>query len=173
MARMAHQVRLRSFRNRPKYQFGVQIPRNHQEAVWLDEKNGNTFWQDSERLEIQQLMDYDAFEDLGKDAPVPEGYKVISCHMVYAAKHDSRHKSTFVGGGHRTETPVDSVYSGVVSLSGIRLIAFLAEHNGLNLWGTDVGNAYLESYTKEKVCFRAGPEFGEKEGRLFKIVKAL
>ena len=118
-------------------------------------------------------MDYDAFEDLGKDAPVPEGYKVIPCHMVYTAKHDSRHKSRFVGGGHRTETPVDSVYSGVVSLSGIRLIAFLAEHNGLNLWVTDVGNAYLESYTKEKVCFRARTEFGEKEGHLFKIVKAL
>ena len=47
-------------------------------------EDGNTFWQDSEKLEIQQLMDYDAFEDSGKDAPVPEGYKVIPCHMVYA-----------------------------------------------------------------------------------------
>ena len=37
----------------------------------------------------------------------------------------------------------------------------------------DIGNAYLESYTKEKVVFRAGPEFGKLEGYLMVIVKAL
>jgi hypothetical protein len=45
--------------------------------------------------------------------------------------------------------------------------------NGLILWATDVGNAYLESHTKEKIVFRAGPEFGEREGHLMKVVKAL
>ena len=25
----------------------------------------------------------------------------------------------------------------------------------------DIGNPYLESYTKEKVCFTTGPEFGD------------
>ena len=39
-------------------------------------------------------------------------------------------------------------------------MTFLAELNGLELWGTDIGNAYLESYTSEKVCIIAGPEFG-------------
>jgi len=38
----------------------------------------------------------------------------------------------------------------------------------------DVGSAYLEAYTKEKVYFIAGPEFGpELEGHTFVIVKAL
>jgi Reverse transcriptase (RNA-dependent DNA polymerase) len=36
-----------------------------------------------------------------------------------------------------------------------------------------VGDAYLESYTKEKVCVIAGPEFGELEGCLLIIDKAL
>ena len=62
------------------------------------------------------------------------------------------------------ETPADSVYSGVVSLLGVRVVTFLAELNDLDLWGTDVGNAYLESYTKEAVVFEAGPEFGELKG---------
>ena len=53
------------------------------------------------------------------------------------------------------------------------MITFLAELNDLELWSTDIGNAYLESYTTEKVCFYAGPEFGEKEGHLMIIVKAL
>ena len=40
---------------------------------------------------------------------------------------------------------------------------FLGELNGLETWATDIGNAYLEAETKEKVCFVAGPEFGELE----------
>jgi hypothetical protein len=67
--------------------------------------------------------------------------------------------------------PVDSIYSGVVALAGVRIVTFLAKHNDVELWGMDIGNAYLESYTKEKVCFTAGPEFGEQEGHTFVIKK--
>ena len=47
--------------------------------------------------------------------------------------------------------------------------------NNLELWQTDVGNAYLESKAKEKVYVIAGPaEFSEeKEGHLLVIKKAL
>ena len=71
--------------------------------------------------------------------------------MIYDVKHDGRYKARLVTGGHLTEVNIDSVYSGVVSLRGIRLIVFLAELNKLVLWGEDVGNAYLEAKTKEKV----------------------
>ena len=37
----------------------------------------------------------------------------------------------------------------------------------------DIGNAYLEAYTKEKVYIIAGPEFGEREGHTLVIRKAL
>ena len=93
--------------------------------------------------------------------------------MVYAVKHDGRHKARLVAGGHLTDTPIDSVYSSVVSLRGIRILTFIAELNDLEVWCTDVGNAYLESYTKEKVYIIAGPEFGEHEGHVLIIQKAL
>ena len=44
-----------------------------------------------------------------------------------------------------TDVPIDSVDSGVVSLRGLRLIIFLAQLNDLELWSTDIGNAYLEA----------------------------
>ena len=91
---------------------------------------------------------------------------------MYDLKFDLRRKSRLVANGARTETPVDSVYSGVVSLLGVRLVTFLAELNGLELWGTDIGNAYLESYTTEKVCIIAGPEFGKYDGHTMIIQKA-
>jgi hypothetical protein len=61
----------------------------------------------------------------------------------------------------------------VVSLRGIRILCFIAELNGLQVWGTDIGNAYLESFTKEKVYIVAGPEFGDREGCTLVIQKAL
>jgi hypothetical protein len=72
-----------------------------------------------------------------------------------------------------TDTELDSVYSGVVPLRGLRLLVFLAELNGLDTWATDIGNAYLEALTLEYVFIVAGPEFGEREGHTLVIYKAL
>jgi len=171
--RQLHQAKLKSFKNRPIYQYGYRVPRNHAEAMEIDARNGNKKWQESEELELSQLDEYDTFRVQERGATIPDGYKKIRVHMVYAVKHDGRHKSRLVAGGHLTEIPIDSVYSGVVSLRGLRIVAFLAELNHLQLWSTDIGNAYLESLTKEKVCFIAGAEFGPLAGRLLLIHKAL
>ena len=93
--------------------------------------------------------------------------------MVYAIKHDGRHKARLVAGGHLTDVPMESVYSGVVSLRGLRLVLFLAELNKLEVYSMDIGNAYLEAQTSEKVYIIAGPEFGEREGHTLIIFKAL
>jgi hypothetical protein len=105
---------------------------------------------------MQQLHQYKAFKDLGKGTAPPEGYKLIKVHLVYACKHDGRHKARLVADGHLTDMPVDSVYSGVISLRGLRMMIFLAEMNQLSLWATDIGNAYLEAFTLERVCIKAG-----------------
>ena len=92
---------------------------------------------------------------------------------MYDVKHDGRLKARLVADGHLTQIPAESVYSGVVSLRSIRLCVFLAELNGLELWGADVGNAYLESKTREKNYIVAGPEFGDRQGHILVIYKAL
>ena len=76
-------------------------------------------------------------------------------------KHDGWHKTRIVAGGHLTDIPMESVYSGVVSLRGIRLLVFLAELNGLQAWATDISSVYLQARTKEKLYLIAGPEFGD------------
>jgi Reverse transcriptase (RNA-dependent DNA polymerase) len=50
---------------------------------------------------------------------------------------------------------------------------FLAELNNLQLWATNIGNAYLEAYITEKVYIIAGPNFVEREGHNLVISKAL
>ena len=41
---------------------------------------------------------------------------------------------------------------------------FLGKLNHLDLWGADIGNAYLEAFTDEKLYIVAGPEFQKLEG---------
>ena len=106
---------------------------------------------------MKQLVEYKAFHLVGKGAAVPVGHKNIRVHLVFAIKHDGWHKSRLVADGQLTDVPHKSVYSGVVSLRGIRLLIFLAELNGMEIWATDIGNAYLEAYTTERVCIMAGP----------------
>ena len=110
---------------------------------------------------------------MGKYAPVPEGHKNIRVHMVYDVKHDGRHRARLVANGQLTDIPIDSVYSGVVSLRGFRMLLFLAELNGLPIWATDIASAYLEAHTNEKVCILAGPEFGELQNHRLVIDRAL
>ena len=75
----------------------------------------------------------------------------IKVHLVFAAKFDGRHEARLVAGGHLTSEPIQNVYFGVVSLRNLRLVIFLGKLNNLDIWGADMGNAYLEAYTDDKL----------------------
>jgi hypothetical protein len=155
------------------YKFGVQVPRNFAEAMELDKQNGNTLWLDAIVKELKQIADYKTFNDLGKGVMAPTGYKRIRVHMVFDMKFDLRRKARLVAGGHMTDPPKDSTYSGVVSIRSVKQCLLAAEMNDMEVHTADVGNAYLEAFTKEKVYFIAGPEFGEAVGHTLVIVKSL
>ena len=168
------QAKMSAKRHSIQYKFGVQVPRNHREAMELDKKHGNHLWRDAIRKELAQLKEYKTFSNKGKGIQVPPDHQCIRVHFVFDVKHDLRHKARLVAGGHlTTPLPKETTYSSVASLRSMRLVMFIAEMNGLQLNAGDVGNAYLEAYTKEKVCFYAGPEFEDMEGHLMVIVKAL
>ena len=65
LLRLANQAKLHSFRTAPKFMFGIQVPRNHAEAMELDQRNGNTRWRDAELVELGQIDDYGTFTDKG------------------------------------------------------------------------------------------------------------
>lgn len=119
LLRMVNQAKLRSFRESTRYKYGFEVPKDYPDAIRLDERNGTTKWTEATELEMSQLDDYKAFKDLGKGAKLPNGYRKIRVHLVYDVKHDGRHKARCVADGHLTEVPVESVYSGVVSLHGL------------------------------------------------------
>ena len=171
--RMIRMANARSEANAVRYKFGVRVPRNVKEALELDRQNGNTYWADAMHAEIEQLHEYSTFRSVGFNGRTPDGYQRIPARMVFDVKSTLKRKARFVAGGHKTRDPDDSVYSSVASLRSLRMVTVLAELNDLKLTGGDVGNAYLEAFTSEKVCFTAGPEFGPLAGHTLVIVKAL
>ena len=173
--RMLKQVRLNAMKYTPRYKFGVRIPRDVAEAKRFDEKNNNKLWYTAIKAEMDQILEYETFKSAGIGRKSPRGYQQIRLHIVFDVKHDLRHRARLIAGGHMTEVPKDSTYSLVASLRSIRIVTFIAESNQLDLCAGDVRNAYLEAYTKEKVCCIAGPEFAEYglQGHLLIIVKAL
>ena len=179
LIRAVKQSRIRQVRASVRYQHGFQVPKDYNDAMRLDKENGNTHWQDAMDLELTQIHEYKVFKDTGKakfhngKVVTPEGFQKIRVHFVYAVKHDGRFKARLVADGHLTKEPVESIYSGVVSLRSLRMVVFLSQLNNLEIWGADVGNAYLEAYTDEKLCIMAGPEFKELQGHLLIMVKAL
>ena len=97
----------------------------------------------------------------------------LTVHFVLDVKHCGKFKARLVADGHLTKEPNETVYSGVDSLRNLRLAMFLAELNGLQLWGADVGNAYLQALTKEKLNIVAGPEYEELQGHVLVVHKVL
>eukprot|EP00957_Ditylum_brightwellii_P149397 11378486-Ditylum_brightwellii.AAC.1 len=56
----------------------------------------------------------------------------------------------------------------------IKLLHVISQRAGLNALCGDIGNAYVNAYTMEKVYTVAGPEFGPGlEGKIVVICKAL
>ena len=84
--------------------------------TYLDRINGNTKWADAEKLEKNQLFEYETFDDRGhkSSSAAPGGYKKINLHFVYDVKHDGRFKARVVAGGHLTETPITKRFASYV-----------------------------------------------------------
>jgi hypothetical protein len=150
------------------------VPRDPKEALELDRKNGNTKWRDSMKVEIDGIQEHETLEFLPPGATPPSGYQFARLRMIFDVKHDLRRKSRLVIGGHKVDASGHTVYSSVVQLASVRLLNVIAKAQGLRCIAGDVGNAYLNAHTNEKVYVICGPEFGpELEGRLAIVRKGL
>lgn len=154
------------------HKFGIELPKTVKEALAIDNKNGNTYWQDAIAKEMKNVRV--AFEILGDGTKVPVGHQRINCHMVFDIKmEDFRRKARLVAGGHTTDAPAVMTYASVVSRESVRLALTLAALNNLQLKAGDVLNAYITAPCKEKIWTVLGPEFGEDAGKRAVIVRAL
>ena len=153
------------------HKFGIQLPKTVQEALAIDRETGTDFWRKAIEKEMKNVAI--AFEFLESGQVVPIGYQQIPLHLVFDVKMDFTRKARLVAGGHMTDTPSSLTYSSVVSRDSVRIALLVAALNDLEILSADIGNAYLNAPTREKVYAIAGPEFGSKQGQTVIIRRAL
>jgi hypothetical protein len=73
---MVNQAKLKSYRRDPIWNFGFLVPHTHVQAVEIDLANGNSKWQDSEAVEMEQLAEYKIFVDKGKGGTALVSYGI-------------------------------------------------------------------------------------------------
>jgi hypothetical protein len=86
-------------------------------------------------------------------------YQKIPYHMVFDVKYDLRHKARLVACGNWTVNGNEDICSGVVRMDTVSIGFFLGELYVLSCCVCNIGNAFLNGKTKEKVYITAGPEF--------------
>ena len=155
------------------YKFGVKLPHNVTEAIEIDRANGNTLWQDAISKEMNAVrIAFDVRDPHTKPAP---GTKYLELMMVFDVKLDMTRKARMCARGDLTDPPASITYSSVVTRESVRIAFTVAALNDVDVQMFDVGNAYLTAPLpeEEKYWCKAGPEFGEDEGKVLILVRAL
>ena len=154
------------------HKFGIEIPKTIKRALEIDKENGNNLWRDAIAKEMEAVKI--AFKTLDDGQKAPPGYQFMTCHMIFDVKLDGfKRKARLVAGGHMTDAPAVLTYSSVVSRESVRIALTIAALNDLEVKGSDVQNAYLTAPCEEKIWTTLGPEFGEDQGKVALIVRAL
>ena len=163
---------------RTTHKFGIELPKNAEEAYAIDRRTGTTFWTDAIEKEMRRVRV--AWKE--KEGMTPEmarrsgampGYTEIKCHMVFDVKMDFTRKARFVAGGHMTEAPSTITYSSVVTRDSVRIAFLAAALNDLDILACDISNAYLNAPCRERVWFEGGIETGVDRGKVLIIGRAL
>ena len=168
---------------RTTHKFGVRLPKTMQEALRLDELNGDTQWVDAVKKEMRKakvayaggvIEDFTPEQIRNGEVNEMKSFQEIKCHLVFDVKMDFTRKARYVAGGHTTEAPSSLTYSSVVSRDSVKIAFLIAALNGLDVSACDIGNAYLNAPCREKIWFEAGVECGpELQGKACKLVRAL
>jgi hypothetical protein len=152
------------------HKHGLEAPKNYQDCVRIDVENGNRSWQDAVRDEMKTARP--AFETHEGAIQDLIGCQKISCHLVFDVKlgENFQRKARCVAGGHMTHAPSALTCSSVVSRDSVRIALTVAALNDLDMLACDIEGACLTAKCRERICVKAGPEFGSEQDSVM-IVK--
>lgn len=96
------------------HKWGIELPKDVEEALAIDKRDGNTFWSDAIAKEMKNV--HVAFKILEDGERPPPGYQFVRCHLIFDIKmEDFCRKAKLVAGGHMTEVPATITYASVVT----------------------------------------------------------
>jgi hypothetical protein len=119
-----------------KYKFGIQVPKEINNSIELDKKDGNKKWQEAIKIEFKKLTDYQTFIELDSGEDIQPDYQKIPYHMVFD--------------GNWFVNKKEDIYPGVFRMSFVRVGFFLGDLYGLSYCACDIRNAFLNGKNKRE-----------------------
>jgi hypothetical protein len=116
--------------------YGIELPTLIRNAIKIDQKNGNTLWQDALLKEMGNVCI--AFEILGPGVKAPPGWQKASGHLIFDVKMDFTRKARWVKDGHKTPDSATSSFAGVISRDSICIALTHAALLGLPVMGANI-----------------------------------
>ena len=139
----------------------------------LDRDNNNRLWQDAVEKEISALIHHGCFRFEKPGYKLPDEYQYAPLHLVFEVKQDLRRKMRLVILGNKVDSCGLSTRATVVKGISVRLLSIIAHRDNLKELCGDIGNAFIQAKTNEKIYTRCGSAFGSREGCIAIIVRAL
>ena len=97
---------------------GYLIPRSYKEALEIDKENNNTKWADATRDEMDCFKEQQVFtKHYGSKwdsnhkniLNAPPNHHKFRVNLIFALKHNGRHKTSLVADGSLTPEPVENM----------------------------------------------------------------
>ncbi len=155
------------------FKYGIQVPKKWSDVIRLDKAAGDSKWQDAVAKEVASLLHHHCFDFKSPDFKPSSDYQYAPLNLVYDVKPDLRYKARLVINGMHVDPRGLSTRATVVKGVSVRLLDLIADHQNLEVLTGDIGNAFIQAHTKEKVYTRCGPEFGPRSGAIAILVRAL
>ncbi len=155
------------------FKHGLEVPKNWKDIKRIDDSAGNTRWQNAVEKEVAALIMHNCFDFKTPDFKPTTDYQYCRLHLVYDIKNDLTYKARLVCNGSQVDPRGLSTRATVVKSISVRLLDLIADALGLQVLCGDIGNAFIQAMTKEKIYTRVGPEFGNRAYSMALITRAL
>ena len=167
------QEKAREPKGKRSFKYGFEEPKNWKDILRIDEAAGNRNWQLAVEKEVAALIMHGCFDFKSPDFKPPSDFQYCRLHFVYEIKSDLRQKARLVCDGSRIDPRGLSTRATVVKGASFRLLDIIADAQDLTVVCGDIGNAFIQANTNEKIFTRVGSEFGDRAGSIALIVRAL
>ena len=119
------------------------------------------------------LIHHNCFQFMAPNFKPTEEYQYAPLNLFFEVKADLTRKARLVIMGNVVDPRGLSTRATVVKGISVRLLSLIAHRDKLKELCGDIGNAFIQADTNEKIYTRCGPEFGCRKGSVALIVRAL
>jgi hypothetical protein len=149
--------------------YRVRVPRNVKQSLLMYQENGNTYWHDAIKKEMDARLERGVFKEVSdKKAILKSAYQFAPLRCIFDVEQDLRRNARLVIGGHVVDASDHESYSSNMKTISMRLLLIIGARNNLKTLTADISSAYLYADTQELVYTSCGPEFNFTDGDIAK-----